>query len=146
MNRILSAATRCSFALMSVAFAAGAHAAAQSPATDTAQARYKQERAACLEGRSHQDRETCLKEATNALAEARKNPETADKQELKQNALARCDRVRKEDRPACEQMAKGHGKVSGSVEGGGVVKEIVTTTIGQPVVIVPAQPATTTPR
>lgn len=100
----------------------------------SAQARYASERAACLKGESSQDRATCLKEAGAALADARRagaklpdeNAET-----LAANAMRRCQAVPAADRSACEQMAMGHGTVSGSVEGGGVLKEYRT--------VVPAQ-------
>ncbi|MEO8278705.1 MAG: hypothetical protein ABI564_03365 [Ideonella sp.] len=100
--------------------------------------RYKQERAACMDGRSSQDKATCLKEATNALAESRKNPAPAtSKSELRSNALARCKNVLESDKAACKRLALGKGTESGSVEGGGVIKETVTTTIGPPIVLVP---------
>jgi len=50
--------------------ASGGALAADTGASASAQARYLKERAVCLEGRSNQDRATCLKEAGAALAEA----------------------------------------------------------------------------
>lgn len=132
-------------AVASLAFGATAGpsvATATTAASDmaSAQARYKQERQACMDGSSHQDRETCLKEARNALAEARKRPTSGTADEWRRNALARCEQVADADRRACEKMALGEGKVSGSVEGGGVIKEITTVTVGEPVLLVPVQP------
>jgi hypothetical protein len=114
-------------------------AMAQSTGMDSPEARFKQERAACLNGSSHQDRATCLKEATNALDEARRNKGSSRSgEELLSNRLARCERVPARDREACQRLAMGQGQQSGSVEGGGVIKEITKITIGPPVVIVPA--------
>jgi hypothetical protein len=89
---------------------------------------YQQERAACLEGRSSQDRATCLKEAGAARAEARRqgldNGETPA--QLRANALLRCQRVAADDRASCERMALGEGQRDGSVAEGAVVKQLTT--------------------
>ena len=107
--------------------------AAAAPA-DAAEARYRQDHAACLDGRSPQDRATCLKEAGAALAEARRrtldNGETPA--QLRANALQRCQRVADADRAACERMAQGGGQRSGSVAEGAVVTQITTRTVGTP--------------
>lgn len=101
----------------------------------------RQERAACLDGRSPQDRSTCLKEAASARAEARRqvlgNGETAA--QLRANALQRCQRVNDDDRAACERMVLGAGERSGSVAAGGVLMQITTP-------IAPAAPASAAPR
>lgn len=111
----------------------------QTANVDSPEARFKRERAACLDGSSHQDRATCLKEATNALDEARRNRSSSrGAPDLSSNQLARCERVPTQDREACQRLAMGQGKSSGSVEGGGVIKEITEVTTGQPVVVVPA--------
>lgn len=116
--------------------------AAQPSAPASAEAAYQKERAACLAGSSQQDRATCLKEAGAALAEARRarlgNAE--DARALADNALRRCKAVAPEDRDDCERMARGEGKVSGSVEGGGVIKELVTRSV-EPVPTPPAPAA-----
>ncbi len=140
-NSPLKTGARLALGMVAAAFSiSAAYAAADTGGVPSAEQRYKQERAACLDGRSHQDRETCLKEATNALAEARKNPSpTANSAELRSNALARCENVPASDKAACERLALGKGSESGSVKGGGVIKETVTTTIGPPIVLVPVQ-------
>ena len=103
-----------------------AAAPAPSDALAAAQARNARERAACLAGETSQDRSTCLKEADAALADARradgKLPDESP-QALAANALRRCQAVPAADRYACEQMALGRGTTSGSVAGGGVLKE-----------------------
>lgn len=120
--------------------AAQAAPAAKDGSLAAAEQRYQRERAACLDGTSHQDKATCLKEATNALDEARKNPSPKpDRADLRSNKLQRCDYVREADQAACRRLALGKGQESGSVEGGGVIKETKTITVGPPVVIVPVQ-------
>jgi hypothetical protein len=116
--------------------------AANPVAPGSAEARYQQERATCLSGASQQDRSTCLREAGAALAEARRarldNGE--DARALRANALQRCKAQPPQDRDACERLARGEGSVSGSVDGGGVVKEVVT-----PVIEPAAAPSTLEP-
>ena len=109
--------------------------AAQSETMRAAQATYQAERKACLEGRTSQDRATCLKEAGAALDEAKRNPGGSGegRDQRQRNALARCEAVPAADQADCRRMARGEGTRSGSVAGGGVVKELVTT--------VPAAPA-----
>lgn len=118
--------------LLSTAWAATPSAARPAAAADSPEAVYKRDRADCLAGRSHQDRATCLQEAAAALAEARRGrlDNGEDARILQRNALLRCQRQPVEDRPDCERLARGEGKVSGTVEGGGVIKEIVTRTVG----------------
>lgn len=92
---------------------------------------YQQYRADCLAGRTHQDRATCLREAGAALQEARRGGlESGSSSTWQQNALQRCQRQPAEERAACERLARGEGTTSGSVEGGGVIKEVVTRTVG----------------
>jgi len=89
-----------------------------------AESNYRQERAACLNGLSNQDRATCLREAGAALAEAKRG-RLADHQEANysHNALLRCQRLPMEDREACEHRVNGDGIVSGSVPAGGLYRE-----------------------
>ena len=107
---------------------ASATALAAPPASDAA-ARYQQERAVCLSGQSPQHRSTCLKEASAALAEARRTGAATpdDPATLRANALRRCQVfTTPEERERCTRMADGAGSSSGSVSGGGVIKELVT--------------------
>ena len=123
----------------SLALAAVALAAASASLADS---QYDKERAACASGGS-QDRATCLKEAGAAQAERRKG--TADTYgSHKQNAEARCSAVAAADKTDC--MARVDGAKSpnrrvtksGSVAGGGVLKETVTTIPAPPTGSAPA--------
>lgn len=114
-----------------VAFAVGAMLVAGTAAAagdlSEAQARYQRERADCLSGRSHQDRDTCLREAGAALQEARRGRSGDEGTSYEQNRLARCERLPAGDREDCVRRMRGEGTVSGSVEGGGIYRELRTT-------------------
>jgi hypothetical protein len=100
-------------------------AAGAGPGAD-ADARYQKEKAVCLGDRSHQDRATCLKEADAALAESATRPAPATQADHEQNALVRCKALPDNERAACQRRIAGEGSSSGSVEGGGVLRTIVT--------------------
>ncbi len=106
----------------------GATAQAQ---TSEARERYQAERAACMNGTSHQDRQTCLQEAGAALGEARKGNLTGS-DTYRQNALQRCVALPQNDREACVARVDGTGNISGSVEGGGVLRTYTQRIVGTP--------------
>ena len=115
------------------AHAGAAQPAAPSSATSTtsttsADAVYQRERAACNLDGTPQGRITCLKEAGAAHAEAKRRQlgNGEDEAALRQNAELRCKRVATADQDHCQRMARGEGTVSGSVDGGGVLKTLVT--------------------
>ncbi len=93
---------------------------------------YEAERAACIRGESNQDRETCLKEAAAAYAEARRGALPGDTTQLKANATRRCDALPPADRKDCLARMAGQGTTSGSAAGGGIYRELVTREVGAP--------------
>ena len=100
--------------------------AAGSPATEAKRA-YEQERTACMSGQSQQDRSTCLREASAAWAEARRGGLTsATSTDYQANALARCNAQPAADRDACVLRIQGQGRVEGSGNGGGVIRQVET--------------------
>ncbi len=107
----------------------GANAADHNTTAD-AQARYRNDRAACLNGQSNQDRATCLKEAGAALQEARRgrldNGRDGESQ-FEKNRLLRCDSQPAQDRADCLRRMNGEGVTRGSVESGGIYRELTTT-------------------
>lgn len=109
---------------------AGMAAAADAKLSD-AQARYEQDRAACISGQSYQDRATCLREAGAALQAAKRGRIGDDQSSYEQNRLMRCDRLPAGDRDDCLRRMHGEGSVSGSVEGGGIYRELRTTVPAQ---------------
>lgn len=90
-----------------------------------AQTIYQADRAACLSGQTSQDRATCLREAGAALQEARRGRLDDGQARFEQNRLLRCDRQPAEDRQYCVRRMNGEGLTSGSVEGGGIYRELV---------------------
>jgi hypothetical protein len=112
---------------------------------------YQSEVRSCMEGRTAEDQATCLKEARNAQAD-RKQRALDDGANYQANARARCNVLSGEDKAACEARMMGYGTVSGSVAGGGVLREVETVVMppgtdsitvdaktADPVVLVPAQ-------
>jgi hypothetical protein len=112
--------------------ASAREAPARTPPAAAADQAYQRERAACLSGQTSQDRDTCLKEAGAARAAARRGrlDNGGDAESRAANATERC-RVHADadDRLACERMARGEGRIEGSVAEGAVVKEMVTRSV-----------------
>ena len=131
-NRFHSAclALNCGGArLASLVLLCSAYAAPMAVAADgspDANARYRAEQATCNSDRSYQDRATCLKEAGAALAEARRGRLDRPHGDYSQNALSRCVALPADERDACQRRMQGEGTASGSVEAGGLLREIVT--------------------
>ena len=92
-----------------------------------AQAQYRQDRADCMSGRTNQDRATCLKEAGAALQAAQRGGLTKGQVPYEQNQLIRCNALPANDREDCVRRIKGEGTTSGSVESGGIYRELRTT-------------------
>lgn len=120
--------TTCAAALIALSGLAGvaqvAHAQAGSPG------QVARERAVC-DG-VQQDRAACLREAGAAAQEARRGGLTAPAGSYDQNAMARCQTQPAADRADCEKRISGAGRTTteGSVMGGGVIRETVTTVPG----------------
>jgi len=96
------------------------------PASTSAQSRYQQDRAACLDSSSQHDRNSCLREAGAVRAESTRGVavrETADARA--RNASQRCNELPGDMRGLCERRVRGEGTVSGSVAAGGVLRELV---------------------
>lgn len=90
-----------------------------------AQANYQNERANCLNGRSNEDRATCLKEAGAALQEAKRGRLNDASAQYQQNAMIRCQALAPENRQACERRMQGEGMATGSAASGGIYRELV---------------------
>jgi len=114
-----SALALCAAALFSgSAFAASVAAEAQ--------AQYQADVAMCNGSQATQDRANCMLEARRALAENRRGGLNTSGS-LQANARERCDVLKGDDRVACEGRMRGQGTVQGSVAGGGLIRESVTT-------------------
>lgn len=108
-----------------------------------ARARFEADRAACLSGQSHQPQATCLRDAENAYADARRGRLAQENEDYERNRLMRCEPLPGDARAACVARIQGAGTVRGSVESGGVYRELRTVEPGTPVV--PAAEATRAP-
>jgi hypothetical protein len=107
--------------------AAAALAAPPMTATE-AQARYREDMAACNSGRTNQDIATCRREAGSALSEARRGRLNDAPGQYQENALRRCNVHQGDDRLACEARMSADGTVQGSVAEGGILRQSVTIT------------------
>ena len=125
MNRILKLASGLSLGL--TLCTAGSLLAADSMVLTNAKAVYERDRAACMSGATGgQDRATCLKEAGAALQESKRGSLNDGQAQFEQNRVLRCDSQPTQDRPDCLRRMNGEGTTSGSVEGGGILRELVT--------------------
>jgi len=109
--------------------AAATSASAQQPRRGDST--YQQELSVC--GRNQQDRAACIREAGAARLEAARGGLTSAP-DYRRNALARCSLQPPADRADCEARVLGgsgnaSGNVDGSVMGGGVIRESVTTVV-----------------
>ena len=89
------------------------------------EATYQKDRAACMDGRTNQDRDTCLREAGAARQEANRGRLGESPERFEQNRFARCEKQPLQDREDCIRRMNGEGTTSGSVESGGIYRELV---------------------
>lgn len=121
--------TRTLTAVVAVCAMGSAFGATTVPA-DSAKAQYEAERARCLGGSTGQDQASCLRSAGAAYQAIKQNRLHDPSTSYRANALARCKSLPASDQSDCESRVEGAAMSSGSVKGGGVFKETVTTTIG----------------
>jgi hypothetical protein len=100
------------------------------------------ELAACVSGKTQQDRETCMTEVRNANAAKRAGKVDNSGGRFKENALARCDVFKGEEQIACQARIVGYGDAKGSVGGGGVIRQIETVVVPADATNVRIQPQT----
>ncbi len=117
-------------ALTAVLLAASATAMAQAPApSGDARARYEQEREKCMTNNTQDSLATCLREANNALDASRKGQLSNPGPAASENTTQRCEAFQTATEQAeCVRRTQS-SSVSGSVSGGGVLRESVTTTV-----------------
>lgn len=131
------------------ALAVGAASAQVASSTQTGidnSGSYERERAACLSGATPQAQDTCLREAANAQADKRKGElQTQGQDQLTANAMRRCDALGGEDHAACTARVLGYGNQSGSVGGGGVIREVETVVVPPGQTEVTIEPKTENP-
>lgn len=99
-----------------------------------AEARYQQDRADCLAGKTAESQTTCLKEAAAARQAARTHDlSTPSATEIAANERRRCQALSGDDKKDCLKRADNiDTTVSGSVAAGGDLKETITVIPGKP--------------
>jgi hypothetical protein len=106
-------------------------AQAASSVTDARQT-YLDERARCLSAPADEDRAACLQSAGAAYGEARLGRLDVAEHPYEANKRSRCEPLPPQDREDCIKRMEGAGTISGSVEGGGIFRELRTRTVVQP--------------
>ncbi|MFN3493119.1 MAG: hypothetical protein ACK40L_01295 [Hydrogenophaga sp.] len=128
--------------LLAVALLVAVSAGAQGPVGKAEiETRFQQDKAACMAVDGAQERTSCLREAGAVRAEAlRGMTQGGESAEMRlRNALQRCNPLPPDRKAICERMVRGEGSTSGSVAGGGMIREL---TVMEPVAPLPpgAQP------
>lgn len=113
---------------------------------------YQQERAWCMANTAGEAQATCLKSSGAAQAEKRQGTLDSNGGNFNANAMQRCTVLTGEERAACEARVAGLGSTSGSVQSGGVIKQVETVVLppgkssvtiepktADPVLLVPAK-------
>ncbi|NYT65964.1 hypothetical protein H0A58_08285 [Alcaligenaceae bacterium] len=127
-SRLLSRPALLGIAL-SVSLIAPLSLAASSSDGSTPEQRYQADVQLCNSSSNYQDKSTCLKEASAALAEARHNRLTTGERLAPDNRTKRCDALSGQDKDDCLlQMSGQHTTTQGSVEAGGILRETTITT------------------
>jgi hypothetical protein len=132
--------------LSAVAWSCTPALAAGDAAAADAATRYQRERALCASSQSKQERAACTREAAAAHAQMRRHGMQDNEAHFDQNAQKRCDALPAGDRTACQARMQGQGSTTGSVSGGGIYRELVTTVPvapagAKPLVAMPLVPA-----
>ena len=114
-------------------FSVGAISATAATPT-AAEQRYQHDRANCMAGKTAESQKTCLTEAAAALQASRKHNLTSPTpDQVAANERKRCDAQSGDDKKDCLKRAAGvDTTVSGSVAGGGDIKETITVIPGKP--------------
>jgi hypothetical protein len=108
------------------AFGVNVAAVAATNLISSAAARFEVDRAMCLRGQTGQDRSDCLREAAAAYEQAKREGVHEDASQFAANRVHRCEPLPEQDRRDCIARMQGKGTISGSVEGGGIYRELVT--------------------
>ena len=92
----------------------------------------KPTRARCAYGIATDGSSNCMSKADFDVARSRQDALGRDPAQYKRNALARCEGLTGADRQDCVARIDGKGTTSGSVEGGGIYRELVTREVEAP--------------
>lgn len=133
MNHPVSRPLHPLWAAVLLAIAAGTPAAHGADTTTTAkrnaaksEAQYQRDAAVCLSRRYVGDRDDCMSEAGTARSSREPVTVDTDPGRYARNAIKRCEPLPEPDRGDCVARMQGAGTTSGSVAGGGILRELVT--------------------
>lgn len=136
-------------ALRVLLLAAGVAASAVAGAAAPAAARPSADRptsARCPYGIATDGSPNCMTKADFEVMRARQDALDRDPAQYVRNAMVRCERLEGDDRKDCIARIGGKGTTSGSVEGGGIYRELVTRTVGTPPVPPPGEDVPVEPK
>ena len=131
--------TAATLVLLGLASAPAAAAAKQTVAQRQAGA--EGGRAGCRYGLSNAGPGACLSKAEYELTESRQSALDKDPAQYRRNALMRCDGLKGDDKQDCVKRIDGQGTTTGSVEGGGIYRELKTRVVGEVPAVVTVPPA-----
>lgn len=119
--------------VLSAAMGASTALAAGKGTAMEAEGRYQRDVAACRIAPPGTDKAACLREA--GAVRASKEPVSMDPDPARfaRNALKRCDPLPEPERSGCVARMQGQGTISGSVAGGGILRELVTRETAGPI-------------
>jgi hypothetical protein len=113
--------------LLALALSALAYACAHADTAAQTQERqrlYQEERQVCQSGASNQSSADCLREAAAAQQPGGNTAAPSSAASLQANARQRCEALPAGDQQSCLLRMQGAGSVSGSVEAGGLLREL----------------------
>ena len=113
-------------ALGMAACAATASAAADRSQQRSAEQRFQAERSMCISQPQSSDRQACLTDARAAYGEALRGVLAEGQMLSAAHLTQRCQALPVDDRPDCLARMSGQGTISGSVEAGGIYRELKT--------------------
>lgn len=117
---------RMALASAALGLALPAPAAAQGAGTGATESPqgYGSDRALCISGLTHQERQDCLREAAAARQAAQRGQLDDGDAQYRSNALRRCEALPQQARDDCLARMRGEGTMlEGSVEEGGIYRE-----------------------
>lgn len=103
---------------------AASDAASAAGDTKAVDKRFKQESVACIQMKDRAAEQACKKEAQAARAEAKNDHLAKNDADFAANAQARCKGLPQPEQQNCLARMQGAGVQSGSVAGGGVLREL----------------------
>lgn len=119
--------------VLSAAMSASPTLAAGKDAATDAEGRNQRDVAACQIEPPGTDKAACLREAGAVRASTEPVSRDLDPERFARNALKRCEPLPEPERSDCVARMQGQGSTSGSVAGGGMLRELVTREIALPI-------------